>query len=479
MKRKSIIVLLSLLLASCMNTERKLNKLGSSFSSKDKQKTQDNEKEVTIFDNNDSFDKEQDDNNTDGHNNDGVTQEKKPTYFNTTFISSDTSYRNQFAREMQNDGKRILISSAADSSTLPNAGSVNIYSFNAQDSKWEDIKIQPAQPIEESFFGIEASIMDDIAVIGTYRKNASGLAYIFEFNESSRKWEETKLQNPDGPMIDDDFGDAVYVYGKTVFIGAPGVDSNKGKIFIFTKDETSKIWKHSSSIVASNREEGDMFGSSLKADEDILMTNATGKKNHEQEGQADGALYIYKKINNTNQWDETFIPASPDSSLFFPFSYNFFNNQLIYSSLSNDGKMKVELFNFSKTPGENELTKTQTFRLENEDNYQYYDHYFGAYLDIKENELIIGTLFDNYQNYNSETGETTYHPLGFYVYEYNSQNNVWNKRFHKKDDADEKTGDWTGYAKSAQFFKDHVLVYQDNAWLFTEEPGVAHFIVDY
>ena len=86
MKRKSIIVLLSLLLASCMNTERKLNKLGSSFSSKDKQKTQDNEKEVTIFDNNDSFDKEQDDNNTDGHNNDGVTP---VSYTHLTLPTSD------------------------------------------------------------------------------------------------------------------------------------------------------------------------------------------------------------------------------------------------------------------------------------------------------------------------------------------------------------------------------------------------------
>ena len=119
-------------------------------------------------------------------------------------------------------------------------------------------KLTASDGVAVDYFGHSVAVHGDIILVGAFRHDLTGAAYVF--TRPGGGWVATstaaKLTASDGKH-DDQFGRSVAVDGDTVVIGAQQDDGLRGSAYVFTDAiETAKL-------AASDRDANDYFGSSV------------------------------------------------------------------------------------------------------------------------------------------------------------------------------------------------------------------------
>ena len=119
-------------------------------------------------------------------------------------------------------------------------------------------KLTASDGVAVDYFGHSVAVHGDIILVGAFRHDLTGAAYVF--TRPGGGWVATstaaKLTASDGKH-DDQFGRSVAVDGDTVVIGAQQDDGLRGSAYVFTDAiETAKL-------TASDRDANDYFGSSV------------------------------------------------------------------------------------------------------------------------------------------------------------------------------------------------------------------------
>ena len=104
--------------------------------------------------------------------------------------------------------------------------------------------------------------------------------------------------------------------GKKLFVGATGINSDSGKVYIFQRNVYTKRWEKFDEIELPHKisDFDDLFGSSIAISEDasILAIGAEGR--HILDDFDDyiykGEIFIYKKINNKYMLDKILTPIT-------------------------------------------------------------------------------------------------------------------------------------------------------------------------
>lgn len=115
------------------------------------------------------------------------------------------------------------------------ARSGSAYIFRLQNGTWvEEAKITASDAAQDAFFGSAVAIDGDVAVVGAWKADGNGAAYVFR--HSGGAWvEETKL-SAHGTTLNSEFGLSVDIRGGLIAVGAHGDDGSApgiGAVYLY------------------------------------------------------------------------------------------------------------------------------------------------------------------------------------------------------------------------------------------------------
>ena len=205
-----------------------------------------------------------------------------------------------FGNSVAVKGNTIVVGAPREGTGSSGHGAVYVFTKDA-DSDWgndagQDHRIETAKLLADGGgasdeFGWEAVAVnddEDTIVVGAYKTNA---AYIFA--RPAAGWADTtETLKLSGSNSSDDFGRSVAIDGDTVVVGASGVDSGTGSVFVFIEPDTG--WANSlgtevAELTAYDRSGGDRFGRSVAIDGKTIVVGASGVDSIK------GSAYVFTK----------------------------------------------------------------------------------------------------------------------------------------------------------------------------------------
>ena len=219
-------------------------------------------------------------------------------------LTSDIESNDQlgFSVAISADGNTVLIGTRNES-TSPNSFNGAAYIFTRSGNTWveqQKILASDRQDFDDFGFSVAISADGNTVLIGAVSEDTSpnannGAAYIF--TRSGSAWtEQQKILSSDAQDFDD-FGSSVVISadGNTVIVGASseGTSPNfsNGAAYIFTR--SGSTWTEQQKILASDRMNGDNFGSSvaISADGNTVLIGAVSEDTSPNAN--NGAVYAF------------------------------------------------------------------------------------------------------------------------------------------------------------------------------------------
>jgi len=165
-----------------------------------------------------------------------------------------------------------------------------VYVYVKPASGWTNMtqtaKLTPSDA--PSFFGTSVAIDGDIVVVGAVNPTGGVQGAVYVFVKPATGWQDmtetAKLVASDG-LYGDGFGESVSISHGTIAIGAPFVNNNTGRAYVYTWQGTT--WKEAAEIIASNIAEKAYFGYSVGISGSAVVSGAYGRANNS------GAVYVY------------------------------------------------------------------------------------------------------------------------------------------------------------------------------------------
>ena len=242
------------------------------------------------------------------------------------------------------DGDYALISA-------PGANKVYVFFYN--NNTWNyQATLVPAEPANNLVgFGLSMSISGDYAVIGNPMYDATvsggpiaterGKAYVFV--RSGTTWTEQTSLNPSDGVLNDRFGASVSISGEYAVVSSPQkglaiFGDFRGKAYIFKRTGTS--WVQQQAITASNPEDNDMFGASVRISGTYI---AVGTPSKDIAGKADqGCVYLFNRSGSS--WTQQAILTDIDgiSGQQFGSGIDLNNNDLVIGTVTTS---KIFIYN--------------------------------------------------------------------------------------------------------------------------------------
>ena len=125
-------------------------------------------------------------------------------------------------------------------------------------------------------FGVSVAISGDTVVVGAYGKNSdAGAAYIFERNAGGAgNWGQVKKLTAGDAATEDGFGVSVAISGDTVVVGAYRKDS-AGAAYLFERNTGGlENWGEWGKLIVVDPSPGDQFGFSVAIHRDLALVGA-------------------------------------------------------------------------------------------------------------------------------------------------------------------------------------------------------------
>ena len=180
---------------------------------------------------------------------------------------------------------------AGESAYSSNKGRIGIYAISNPGTSIQT----PTGAANNDYFGDAIAISDDYILVGAYGADSnSGDAYLY-IKGTGATW-TAYSGNPITPSIrtaDDLFGSAVAISGDDLIIGAQGNNNTTGAVYIFKKNDETNLWEESQKIIASDGAYNDRFGESISASGNYFVVGASLSESATGVINA-GAAYVYK-----------------------------------------------------------------------------------------------------------------------------------------------------------------------------------------
>ena len=178
-------------------------------------------------------------------------------------LASDGAAPDNFGYSVSLDGDTALIGAIGDDG---NKGSA--YVFIQTGTTWtQQAKLNASDGVAGDRFGKSVAVSGDTALIGAYKDDGKGSAYVF--TRTGTTWtQQAKLFDSAG-AAQDDFGKSVSLDGNYALIGAPqnGQPNIKGSAYIFNRAGTT--WSQQAKLIVNTPE--DTFGYSVSLHSDTAL----------------------------------------------------------------------------------------------------------------------------------------------------------------------------------------------------------------
>ncbi|MCP4541270.1 MAG: DUF11 domain-containing protein [Chloroflexi bacterium] len=191
----------------------------------------------------------------------------------------------------------LLVSSSwTTAKGMPDAGNP-LPAYPLASGAWEQLtKLTASDGAADDAFGYAVALSGDIAIVGAEGVvSDTGAVYVFGRNAGGTdNWGQiAKLTASDGAE-GDHFGCAVDISTDTIVVGANG-DDGSGAVYVFDYS-----WSQTAKLVATDVVTADAFGGAVAISGDTIIVGAEG---HDANGDNAGAAYVFDQ-GGTDIWSE-------------------------------------------------------------------------------------------------------------------------------------------------------------------------------
>ncbi|OWY20499.1 hypothetical protein C7N43_27090, partial [Sphingobacteriales bacterium UPWRP_1] len=152
-------------------------------------------------------------------------------------------------------------------------------------------KITPSPAATYQDFGAAVAVAPQTIIVGAPGDASNkGAAYVYEL-ESGTWMARPKITAPDG-AAGDKFGTSVAVSNGMLAIGAPGVTSNTGAVYLYAKSGSN--WVLAKKLLPAGGIPGDRFGEAVAITNGVVIAGAPGDNT---KGNDAGAVYVFTGAN--------------------------------------------------------------------------------------------------------------------------------------------------------------------------------------
>ncbi len=205
-------------------------------------------------------------------------------------------------------GNRAIVGIPMLTNTVSHQGGAVVYEFNETTKTWEQLGNVLFDPFPQNArFGASVDIDGDYVIIGepSYGNTfgLQGTACVFKINTTTNTWDlQTRLYNK-SPATEDFFGTAVAIDGNFAIVGTPKDDetaTDQGTVSIFKRNTTTGTWEmQGNKITNTSPQAEDHFGQAV----DIQGLNAVvGAPGDDQTYTDEGSASFLQGYLNDPQW---------------------------------------------------------------------------------------------------------------------------------------------------------------------------------
>ncbi len=219
-----------------------------------------------------------------------------------------------FGRAVALDGDVALVGMSGDGGGPWSSGSARVYRFDGL--AWSaEAELISSEPKKNDQFGISVALDGDLAIVGAYEADPSGLqgagaAFVFRYDGTTWNLEAQLVAPPNEAEAYDWFGRSVAVEGDLVVVGAFGEDdfgSASGAAHVFRR--SGGAWSHEAKLTASNGAPGDNFGLSIDLSAGRVIVGAWS---HDGTDYDVGAAYIFEDAGSG--WQQSAMLTASDGT---------------------------------------------------------------------------------------------------------------------------------------------------------------------
>ena len=171
----------------------------------------------------------------------------------------------------------------------------------AMGSSAKPVKLSPADPVKDQWFGWSVAVDDKHAIVGSPKAHDRGAnaGAVYPYVRRGNTWKPAEPVKifPIRSAERDQFGSSVALRGDTTMIGAPGNEKATGAVFVFTYNPAAQKWQQQAILTAQDKATGDQFGWSVAIDGDAAIIGARFDDDH---GKSSGSAYIF--VWNGETW---------------------------------------------------------------------------------------------------------------------------------------------------------------------------------
>ncbi len=197
------------------------------------------------------------------------------------------------------DGDTAIVAGAHDA--LDDKGAAYVFERGGSGWDYAQTLTAPGGGTAGDIFGISLAIQEDTAFVGANGVDTGrGAVYVFEKTSGTWTYQQT-LTTPGGADTWESFGTSVVFDGERALIGAPGVDNGRGAAYFFVTDGST--WSHERTIVAPQGQPNDSFGGDVALDGDTALVGA-----YRTNG-VRGAAHIFERDGSSWSHGQTLLPV--------------------------------------------------------------------------------------------------------------------------------------------------------------------------
>ena len=255
-------------------------------------------------------------------------------------VPADGAKDDKFGWAVSIDRNIAAIGAPSDDDAGSGSGSAYVYTFDGKQWK-QRAKLVPEELDKSAALGTSVVVQKNTVIAGAPKQTHSGVRFTgaaFIFRRDGERWvEHTKLIADDAAKSDG-FGTSLAMSGDTVVVGAPLVDTDRGKdtgaAYVFVRDGDG--WKQQAKLSSSDAKKADQFGFSVAIAGNSVIV---GAKTRDESEPGSGAAYSFVRSDGVWQQKQKVVPDDPGQKINFGAWVALSGNTVIVSAHNapNDG----------------------------------------------------------------------------------------------------------------------------------------------
>lgn len=275
-------------------------------------------------------------------------------------------------------------------------------------SSWEVSKLTASDAAANDEFGGGGTqggsidVSGDTLVVGACKEGGSaGAVYVFTRSTTGSGWVERVKLTTSNNVGNGKFGERVRIQDDTIVVGAPSDDSNKGAVYVFTRDTPGDLtsgWTEKYKLTGGQSVGGDYFSMGLDLYGDTLIVGAYHANNGS--GASGGEAYVFTRtagnINSSWTQRDQLIPTTDHAAGDRFGNYvSLYEDTVAIGAYVDGGDATGSFYIFTRTtPGDLTSGWTERQKITAHDAASF-DHY-GWAISLYENTLMVSAMEENF-----------------------------------------------------------------------------------